>query len=749
MMGKRESIVDIIDLEYLQAIQDALGRIVGITTVLLDPQGVPLSEPTNLHAFCLLMQESEHGQPMCLKANEKLIEHNLETREPTVITCPNSGLKTAAVPIFLGDRFLGSWIIGQIRMEDVDEELIMRTAQKAGISHDEAKKNISNLPMISQQEFDNVLSFLTTISQTVTDLVEMNEVLDKRNSELEKLTDRLDRSLYTFKSFIDFSDVGACLIDYQTYEVIMCNDTYKRLFGINEQEVSDASGFALWGFGVSCSSGVHRELRQIDLVDEKGMPTGPHSWETYNESTEQWLGATSRVIQWINDRLVIVTTFLDITERKMEEERISYLAYNDQRLNIFNDVKLHKDITEEENESYLVCFDIQGLRKINDVYGRDAGDHLLHSIVDWIKTLSDEGIELYRIEGGGFVLSAQTNSEEQVMALAKRIAGRFETAWVVDMEGIRQKIYTGAHIGVIKAPETLGTLSDFLNLFERVISFARKESDLILFDEKMNKDLEAHIQFEIELKSCVLNDMQGFYLNYQPIVDINENRWVGLEALCRWEGPTQGLVSPVVFIAEAERLGLIDILSGWVMNEAIRQAKEWKLDEVPGFVLDINLSPIQLRDRELTSKVQAILEKYDFPAQCISLEITETSEVHFEDMTMTTLEELKSLGVSLSLDDFGSGYATFSNLNNLPIDCLKTDRSFVIGIEHDDFLQQTVRSLIELARAAGLTTIAEGVETEEQLRIMEENGISKVQGYYYSKPLSVEVLSGMLDRFAL
>lgn len=737
-----ENVADIIDLGYLQAIQDSLGRIVGITTALLDPQGASLTKPTNLHAFCAMMQASEKGLPMCMGVNAGLIEKNIATKEPAVVTCANSGLKTAAVPIFLGDRFLGSWLIGQIRMSNLDEELIERTAVNAGLSKDEAKKNFESLPVISAEEFENILSFLVTVSKTLVDMVEVNDVLDRRNTELTSLTQQLDRSLHTFKSFIDCTDMGAYLVDFHTGELIMCNDTYRRLAGIEGKDIKGLTCFSLMGFKEFCSF-----CPKQKLVDEDGRPTGPFGWENYNEIVDQWLSITSRTIPWVDGRLVLMTTFIDITARKKQEEHITYLAYNDQRLCIPNNVKLFSDVNEAEGDSYMICLNVQGLRKINDAYGRDVGDGLLHNIVDWVKALPDSEIEIYRVEGGEFAILAKGYSESEAMKLAAKIHERFDEAWVVEMSEVRQNMYAGAHLGVLKTPRNFESLSALLDTIERVMSFAREDSSFILFDDEMNANLEARIRFEIELKACVLNGMQGFSLHYQPIVQVEDGRWVGLEALCRWESPRLGAISPVVFIDEIERLGLIDILSSWVMDEAVRQIKEWHLDEIPGFVLDVNLSPLQLRDRELVPKVRAVLEKHAYPPEKLSLEITETAEVNFDGTTLDMLAQIKETGVSLSLDDFGSGYATFSNLNNLPVDCLKTDRSFVKGIEKDAFLQQTVRSVVELARAAGLLTIAEGVETESQRLIMVENGVDRIQGYFYSKPLSVSQLSLLLDRF--
>lgn len=728
------NVTDIIDIEYLQNIQDSLGHIVGITTVILDPVGIPVTRPTNLHAFCAMMQASETGVQMCMKANGKLVQGNLETKGPAVVTCMNSGLKTASVPIFLGDEYLGSWLIGQVRMSTIDESLIEKTAMKAGISQAEAKKNIAVLPVITEEEFENILNFLVTVTKALTDMVGTNAQLNERNEQL-------DVSMKTFRDFIDLTDLGAYLVDFHTGELLMFNSTYARLIGLTTEQITGTNCFIHMGQRDFCPF-----CPKNKLIDASGEPTGePYVWENYMPDRDQWLSISSHALRWVDGRLAIMTTFMDITARKKEEERVAYLAYNDQRLEIPNSVKLKRDMEECEEGAYLICLDVQGLRKINDIYGRDAGDNLLKDIVAWVKS-SVDGV-LYRIEGDDFAILVH-GGEQKAMEIARAVYQRFDRSWNIDMGEVNQRMYTGAHMGVIAVRLCLADLKSSLqNIIERVLSFAQKRGELILFDETMDHEFQRHMEFEVSLKSCVLNDMQGFSLNYQPIVDASTGRWVGLEALCRWTSPDIGSVPPDIFISEAEQLGLIGIISDWVFDEAIRQIKEWGLDQNPDFVLDVNLSPIQLRDLELSRKVTELLKKHDFPAKQLSLEITESNEIHFDDKTLQLLENIRKTGVSLSLDDFGVGYATFSNLKNLPVTVLKTDRSFVKGIETDAFLQHTVRIMVDFAHAAGLLVVAEGVETAAQRRIMERSGVNMIQGYYFSRPLTKEDLSQKLENF--
>lgn len=741
-----KNVTDIISLDYLQKIQDSLGNIVGITTALLDPQGVPLSQPTNIKAFCAMMQASDTGVLMCIKANGSLIEQNIKTRGPAVITCPNSGLQTASVPIFFDDQYLGSWLIGQIRMSDVDETLIEKTSQKAGLSAEVAKENMNSLPVISPHEFNNILDFLVTITAALTDIVAVNATLDKRNSDLQLLADQLDVSLKAFQDFIDFADLGAYLVDYDTGQIIMSNKVYRDMFKVgSEKDVADTHCFTLMGYDTFCDF-----CPKEKLLGESGEPAEPVTWEHYNAVANIWLSITSRALRWVDGRLTIMTTFYDITDRKREEERVAYLAYNDQRLDVPNGVKLYEDLSSrllQANDTYLICFDVQGLSKINDVYGYDAGDLLLKSVAEWVTSLPEEDFALYCVEGDDFAVMASGYSRERIMDYATRVYERFDQPWSSEINGIMQNMYTGVHMGVFRVAKELESQSALLTTIQRVLALARREKTLVYFDKKMDAELERQIQFEIELKSCALNNMEGFSLNYQPIVNSVTGDWVGLEALCRWSGPQSGFVGPDVFIEVIERLGLINLLTDWVLEEAIGRTKKWGLDAIEGFILDVNLSPVQLRDPELLDRVISILDAHDFPHKCLSLEITETAEVHFDEITVKVLGDIQAAGISMALDDFGTGYASFSNLNKLPINSLKIDRSFVINIGQDAFLQQTIKSMIALAKAAKLETVTEGVETEEEWQFMRDNGVDMIQGYYFSRPLPAEEIEKARDKF--
>lgn len=738
-----ERISDIIDLSYLQQIQDSLGNIMGVTMAILGPDGVPLSRPTNLRAFCEQMQQSEQGLPMCVQANQRLIAENVRTHAPSSMMCPNSGLMTASVPIFLGDQFLGSWLIGQIRMEDVNLALVTETAQAAGLDEADAVAAISSLPITTRVEFDKLLDFLTTVTNTLTDMVRINHSLNERNVELIKTTRQLDRSLKTFYEFINIADIGMYLVDYESLKIIMYNDAYRKLFDKTHEELEGASCYELMDQNCCCAF-----CPKERLLGPDGEPGEPVVWENYNEVTDKWLQMTSRALYWIDGRMTMMTTFVDITERKAEEQRIVYLAYHDQLLNIYNNVKLFVDLqSASASRCQMICFDVVGLREINNVYGREAGDSLLFSIAAWMQEFTNEKIDFYRLQGDDFALLLRDCPAQLARDLTRILHERFESAWIVTVGDLEQNMYIGAHVGLIDLEPPPASFADLLNLVEQILSYARESKRPILYDEKLRRKDEADMRLRLSLKACVLNGMQGFSLNYQPLVDVATGKWTRIEALCRWDDPETGAVPPTTFIPEAEKLGLIRLISDWMFEESIRQVKQWGLDTLPDFVLDVNISPIELRDRGLLPKVLGMLKRHDYPSDKLSLEITETAEVHFDERTMEFLRNVRAAGISFTLDDFGIGYATFSSLKNLPVSVLKTDRSFIQGIEYDTFLQHTMRTMVELAQAADLLVVAEGVETEAQRRIVTDAGVNLIQGYYYSRPLTKEDMEANLILF--
>jgi EAL domain-containing protein (putative c-di-GMP-specific phosphodiesterase class I) len=268
-----------------------------------------------------------------------------------------------------------------------------------------------------------------------------------------------------------------------------------------------------------------------------------------------------------------------------------------------------------------------------------------------------------------------------------------------------------------------------------------------LYDQEMDSILKKDIELEISLKNSVTDGMKGFDVFFQPIVDPKKGMWQGVEALARWNSPEFGRVPPLIFIKMAEQTGLINTIGQWVLDRAIAVCADLKLHEVEDFFLDVNLSPLQMSDESLVSKVLMSLQKHGFPGCSLALEITESEAVDDGGYSQTIVQRFRTLDIKIALDDFGTGYSNFNNLKLMPVGILKTEKQFIDDIVVDEYQQFLSYVLVELAHAADMKLIAEGVETPEQMMELMKNGADFFQGYLFAKPLSAEDLAAHKNKF--
>ncbi|MFO7982372.1 MAG: EAL domain-containing protein, partial [Desulfuromonadales bacterium] len=256
------------------------------------------------------------------------------------------------------------------------------------------------------------------------------------------------------------------------------------------------------------------------------------------------------------------------------------------------------------------------------------------------------------------------------------------------------------------------------------------------YSEEMNQHAYEMLEMEGALHQAL--EREEFCLHYQPKLDVADGHIVGCEALVRWHHPLLGLISPADFIPLAEETGLIVPLGSWVLKEACRQVKTWQNDGLEGLSIAVNLSARQFRRENLKQLVAETLESIDLDPQYLELELTESMLMNNPSDAVQTMHDLKGLGVRLSLDDFGTGYSSLNYLRHFPVDCLKIDRTFVRDVTIDASGASVVSSVIDIAHNLGLTAVAEGVETAEQLAFLAANQCDMFQGYLFSKPLPAE-----------
>ena len=287
-----------------------------------------------------------------------------------------------------------------------------------------------------------------------------------------------------------------------------------------------------------------------------------------------------------------------------------------------------------------------------------------------------------------------------------------------------------------------------MNMIDRTMKHAKTLNKKVVFYNESIADEFSHNQLlTYNLKKSITNNMDGFDVYYQPIANPVTGIWCGLEALCRWKSRELGCIPTSIFIAETERIGLISSLGAWVLRTAVGKCKSWGLDELKHFILDVNVSAQQFSTPAFAEAVIKTLNAFDYPGYRLCLEITESTQFTLNDTTLSTIRKLKDYGISIALDDFGTGYSSFNKLKEMPVDFVKVERIFVADIENDSYLRYLFRVIADLAHTADMKIVAEGVENQEQMKILLNSGADFLQGYLFAKPLSGEEVKRNLRFF--
>lgn len=737
---------DIVNRESLQQMQNSIARATNISTVIMDSSGIPITEMTNSRGICKLMGDT--GYPdgsACMKTREKLFLKAREAREVAFATCPFSGMTSIAVPIILDDTFLGVWVIGHIRFSGDSSEYFEKAAHKAGLDAVTTQELLAEIPVITHSEFKKIVDFVTIITVEIVKLAASNIEINNKNKQLTELTENIKNSMETLRAFADTPDVCIYITDFYTGEVIMCNNNYAGYFNKSADELVGTYCYENLGYNSRCAF-----CPVEKLTDENENPLQPYTWENYLEIFGIHLQITSRAVHWPDGRLVVMSVTTDITQRKKMEDRLYNLAFFDQMLQIPNYERMEQDMREGCCYNYLIAVRLTDISRINTVFGRACGDALLKAVRDYILGLDIPNGTLYRgkVADFGILLKDIKCNYEIYCGIAEEIHERCKKNWEVFIDDQRISLFISANICVLPMEGQHDGFLDYLySAVEHSFEIARKTDGVVIYDDDIRESYYAGLQLELSLKNAVRENMRGFHAAYQPIVDVEAAMWGGVEVLCRWDSPEFGSVAPGVFIPVAETNGLINTIGLWILEQSIIQIKAWGLDHIDRFLLEVNLSPIQLNVPNLDKTIMDVVKKHDYPPEKLGLEITESSELNFSKHTMEAIERLNELGVVIVLDDFGTGYSSFNTLHMLPVDILKTDRAFISGIESDKHLQHLLSVMVYLAHNSDMKLVAEGVESDSQVRFLLDQGADFFQGYYFSQPLTAEQLLEKMDNF--
>ncbi len=435
-----------------------------------------------------------------------------------------------------------------------------------------------------------------------------------------------------------------------------------------------------------------------------------------------------------------VNTFADITERRSAEEKLAHMARHDVLTGLPNRLhfreRLDKAVEEIDRSGgfAVLCLDLDGFKTVNDTLGHQSGDELLQVAAKRLQGALRKDDLVARVGGDEFAILQQVSQQPSAAtALASRLIEIMRTPVSIG----DQQMPIGVSVGISLAP-TDGTNADKL-LKSADLALYRAKADgrgiYCLFEPQMDAAMQARRELELDLRRALGSD--AFELYYQPIVDVASNEVTTFEALLRWHHPQRGLVPPLDFIPLAEETGLIVPIGEWVIRDACAEAAKW-----PGGVhVAVNLSPAQFKSPNLLKTVRGALTSSQLSPKRLELEITESVLLQDTDGAMAVLRELRELGVGISMDDFGTGYSSLSYLRKFPFDKIKIDRSFIRDLADGGSSLAIVRAVTGLGSSLGISVIAEGVETAEQLSRLKEEGCTEAQGFLFgaAKPANEAV----------
>ena len=440
-----------------------------------------------------------------------------------------------------------------------------------------------------------------------------------------------------------------------------------------------------------------------------------------------------------------VVTHEDVTEQRLAQAKISHMALHDALTDLPNRILFRQQLEERlahmepDRKLAVLCLDLDRFKNVNDTLGHAVGDLVLNQVSDRLQGCLREADLVARLGGDEFViLECGIDQPTETTALAARLIEAIGQPFDL---GANQ-VVIGLSVGIAIAP-TDGVNADQL-LMSADMALYRAKADgratYRFFEPEMDARMQARRRLEIDLRKALVNGELELY--YQPLVNLKTDAICGFEALLRWNHGERGMVQPLDFIPLAEETGLIVPIGEWVIRQACEEAAKWPSD----VTVAVNLSPAQFKGLSLSQTVVSALARSGLAPARLELEITESVLLANTNSTYATLHGLRELGVRIAMDDFGTGYSSLNYLRSFPFDKIKIDRSFIRDLSSSANSIAIIRAVTGLGSNLGMTTTGEGVETQDELECLRQEGCTEAQGYYFSKPRPASELHTLLAR---
>lgn len=605
-------------------------------------------------------------------------------------------------------------------------------------SHNEAISNVRELRSSSFRIHDRTGSerWLEHVCQPVVDAA--GKFLGTRGSNSD-ITDRVRAQEQLNLAAIVFENAveGVIIIDADL-RILSVNSAFIKLTGYDANEVFGRDPRQLGVIGPE--SDFYQTL--LDTIDAKGCWQG-EVWQRHKDGR---LFPTLTSVSQANDQSGrishYIVVFSDLSDLKNTEQRLDFLAHHDPLTTLPNRALFHEFLgramqqaEQDETLLALLSIDLENFKVINDSLGQRLGDQLLIEASNRLKELLSNVDEISRFGGHEFnILLNQVDSAQGTDLIVQRMIETLSRPFLLQ----DQNIYIGANVGIALYPCDGQDIETLQRNADTALSQAKMlgRGALRFFSPEMSLLAQQRLTMEADLRHALAEGQLRVY--YQPQVDLVNGRLIGLEALVRWQHPVQGLIPPSLFIPLAEESGLIVELGDWMLIAACRQISQWSMSSLNIPRVAVNVSSVQLSRGNLLESVLMVLKETGIQPERLELEITESLVMSDLDSALKTLAEIKALGIRLSMDDFGTGYSSMSYLQQLNVDKLKIDISFIRDMTSDSGKAAIVKAIIALGHGLGLEVLAEGVEETGQAKYLRSLQCDVMQGFLTSRPLSAE-----------
>lgn len=580
------------------------------------------------------------------------------------------------------------------------------------------------------------------VQERTADLARANERLGQEITERKRVEETLRESEERYRDLVENISEVIYALDEKGC-VTYVSPVVEQIGGFSPSEV----------IGRSFTEFIHPDDLPSLIESYKRTVSGhlePSEYRVFTKSGEvRWVRTSSRPV-FEGDRIVgLRAVLMDITDRRLAQNQIEYLAFHDGLTGLPNRALLTDRLTmalaerRRDGQALAVMFlDLDRFKLVNDTVGHAAGDQVLQGVAERLTGTVREGDTVARLGGDEFtVLLPAVSRMEEACEAAKRILQRLRWPWVL----AGHEFHITASLGIAIYPQDGEDAETILRNADTAMYRAKDQGrdNFQIFTTAMNAHVQERVQLESELRQALKRG--EFEVYYQPEVNTETGQIVAMEALVRWHHPERGLLLPEEFIPLAEETGLILALGEWVLRTACAQNRAFQEASLPHVRVAVNLSSRQFQDAGLVSMVARLLKETGLDPHYLELEITEGTAMRDVEFTIKMLSDLRGMGVHVSIDDFGTGYSSLAYMKRLPVDSVKIDGSFVSDAPKDPDDAAIVAAIVALARTLNLRAVAEGVETYEQLAVLREQRCHEAQGYLFSKPVPAQAIERILS----